>query len=357
MNFSELFYRDKPLFGLDIGHGSIKVMQIETPKGRKPVVTGYGMMPFPRQAIINGIIANFDAISKAMFDLFKSNLHGSIYTRRVACSLPTSHTYNRLMKLPAMADSDIDEAIRLEAEQYIPMPIGNLYIDYEISRRDDSGIELLMVATPKTIVDSYMKLFASLDLEPVALEPSVNGASRLFSFIQADNSQPSILIDVGSVAIDVAVFDKTMIVNSTLAGGSDAMTKAIADKLKIDADKAFEMKSKYGIGVSNNQQQISEAIAPILEGLTKEVRRVMRYYNERVGQSKRTIGQIITSGGGATMPGINQYLTKQMGLPAQTLSPWAGFDFGHLKKPTELEQSAYITVAGEAILNPKEILA
>lgn len=357
MNFNELFYRDKPLFGLDIGHSSIKVMQIEPGNSRRPQVVGYGMMPFPAKSIINGIVVNFDIIGKAMYDLFKDNLHGSIYTRRVACSLPTSHTYNRLMKLPAMADSDIDEAIRLEAEQYIPMPINNLYIDYEISRRDDAGIELLMVATPKTIVDSYMKLFGALDLDPVALEPSVNGASRLFNFVAAANSAPSILIDFGSVAIDVAVFDKTMIVNSTLAGGSEAMTKAIAEKLKIEPAKAFEMKSKYGIGVSNNQQQISEAIAPILENLTKEVRRVMRYYNERVGQSKRTIGQIITSGGGATMPGINQYLTRQMGLPAQSLSPWDNFDFGRLKKPSELEQSAYITVAGEAMLNPKEIFA
>jgi len=357
MNFNELFYRDKPLFGLDIGHSSIKVMQIEPGSSKKPAVVGYGMASFPATAVINGIIVNFDAIGKAMYDLFKERLHGSIYTRRVACTLPTSHTYNRLMKLPGMADRDIDEAIRLEAEQYVPMPINNLYIDYEISKRDDSGIELLMVATPKNIVDSYVKLLESLDLEPVALEPSVNGASRLFGYIDAAHSEPSILIDFGSVATDVAVFDKTMIVNSTLAGGSEAMTKAIAEKLGIDMAKAFEMKSKYGIGVSNNQQQISEAIAPMLEILTKEVRRVMRYYNERVGQSKRTIAHIITSGGGATMPGINQYLTKQMGLPAQTLAPWESFDFGRLKKPTELEQSAYITVAGEAILNPKEIFA
>jgi type IV pilus assembly protein PilM len=357
MNFTELFYRDKPLFGLDIGHSSIKVMQIESSGGKRPTVVGYGMTKFPPQSIINGIVVNFEAIGKSMFDLFKNDLHGNIYTRRVACSLPTSHTYNRLMKLPVMPDHDIDEAIRLEAEQYIPMPIGSLYIDHEISKRDDTGIELLMVATPKNIVDSYIKLLESLDLEPVALEPSVNGASRLFSFTEAAHSEPSILIDFGSVATDVAVFDKTMIVNSTLAGGSEALTKAISEKLKVEPEKAYDMKSKYGIGVSNNQQQISEAIEPMLEALTKEVRRVMRYYNERVGQSKRSIAHIITSGGGATMPGINQYLTKQMGLPAQTLAPWDSFDFGHLKKPVEIEQAAFITVAGEAMLNPKEIFA
>ncbi|MDB5160921.1 MAG: hypothetical protein JWO96_301 [Candidatus Saccharibacteria bacterium] len=351
------FYRDEPLFGLDIGHSSIKVMQLGMENGSAPKVLGYGMTKFPSEAVLNGVISNFDSVSKAMYSLFKNDLHGSIYTRRVACSLPTSHTFSRLMRIPNIPDHDIAEAIKLEAEQYIPMPLANLYIDYDISARDASGIELLMVATPKTIVDSYTKLLESLDLEPVALEPSVNATSRLFSIADAAHTDPSVLIDFGAIATDVAVFDKTIIVNSTLAGGGVMMTKLIAERLKIDEAIADEMKNEYGIGVSENQQQIAEALAPMLDNLVKEVRKIMRYYNERVGQSQRTIAHIITSGGGAMMQGINQYLSKELGLPAKTLDPWQNLDFGHLKKPGELEKSTFITVAGEAILTPKEIFA
>jgi type IV pilus assembly protein PilM len=354
---SQNFYRDEPLFGLDIGHSSIKVMQLELASGSAPKVLGYGMAKFPPQAVLNGVISNFEQMSKAMYGLFKDELHGSIYTRRVACSLPTSHTYSRLMRIPEMPDNDIAEAIKLEAEQYIPMPIANLYIDYDVSTRDASGIELLMVATPKTIVDSYLQLFKALELEPVALEPSVNATSRLFSIADAAHTEPSILIDFGSVATDVAVFDKTMIVNSTLSGGSEMMTKLIAQRLNIDEQEAYEMKSKYGIGASENQHHVAEAVAPMLDALVKEVRKIMRYYNERVGQSDRNIAHIITSGGGATMPGIDEYLSKALGLPAKTLDPWQNLNFGHLKKPAHLEQSAYITVAGEAILSPKEVFA
>lgn len=352
----ENFYRDAPLFGLDIGHSSVKAMQIEMVKNEVPRVLGYGITKFPPEVKMNGVVVNFDLLGKQMYEFFKSGLVGGIYTRRVACSLPTSHSFSRLMKLPEMDTSDISEAIKLEAEQYIPMSVNDLYIDYEISSRDQTGIELLMVATPKSIVDSYVKFLESIDLEPIALEPSMNAATRTYGLIGKTDSEPSILIDFGAVSIDLAVFDKTMIVNSTLAGGSELITKLIGQTLRVGAVEAFEIKSKYGIGVSEMQQKVSLAIQPVLDELIKEVRKILRYYTDRVGQSsKRQITHIATSGGGATMPGINEYLTKELSLPSATLNPWPNLNFGSLKKPPELQQSAYITVAGEAILNPEAI--
>jgi type IV pilus assembly protein PilM len=350
------FYHDEPLFGLDIGHSSFKVMQIEQVKGQAPKVLGYGMSKFPPEVKMRGVIVNFDQLAKHMVDFFKNGLAGEVSTRRVACSLPTSQSFSRLMKIPEMAEADISEAIKLEAEQYIPMPINDLYIEYDISSLDAGGIELLMVATPRTIVDSYVKFLESIDLEPVALEPSMNATTRTYRLTDSTHRDPSILIDFGAVAIDLAVFDKTMVVNSTLAGGSEMITKLIAEALKVDQHKAYEIKSEYGIGVSEMQQKVTTAIQPMLDELIKEVRKILRYYTDRVGQtSKRQITFIKTSGGGATMPGINEYLASELGLPAETLNPWPNLDFGSLKKPPELERSAYITVAGEAMLKPSEI--
>jgi type IV pilus assembly protein PilM len=351
----ENFYHDQPLFGLDIGHSSVKAMELELRAGHPPKVLGYGIGKFPSQVKMNGVITNYELLGKHLYEFFKNGLTGNIYTRRVACSLPTSHSFNRLMKLPVMDDSEIDEAIRLEAEQYIPMPVDKLYIDYEIASRDASGIELLMVATPTTIVDSYVKFLESIDLEPVALEPSMSATSRVFSVADPSHNKPTVLIDFGAISIDLAVFDNTMVVNTTLAGGSELLTKLIGEAMNVSPDEAFQLKSKYGIGVSEKQQKIMAAIQPVLDDLIKEVHRILRYYTDRVGQNHPQISRIVTSGGGATMPGINQFLNRELNLPSETLDPWSNLDFGHLKKPPELHQSAYITVAGEAILNPREI--
>jgi Tfp pilus assembly PilM family ATPase len=96
------FYRDEPLFGLDIGHSSLKAMQVQSAPGKQPEVLGYGSSPFDPTALENGVIVKPQAIAEAMHKLFEKSLVGTITSRRVACSLPTSRTFSRPMKLPVM---------------------------------------------------------------------------------------------------------------------------------------------------------------------------------------------------------------------------------------------------------------
>lgn len=351
------FYRDEASFGLDIGHSSLKVMQLQTTKGKAPKIVGYGYNNYPPGSIANGVIIKPEAIAKSLHELIGGHLIGSISSNKVACSLPTAHTFSRPMRLPAMDENDITEAIHLEAEHYIPIPLASLYIDYEISRRTPESLEILMVAAPRNMVDSYVQLLRSLELDPVALEPAINASSRLFKLTDPSHNQPSLLIDFGSVASDIAVFDQTMFVNSTIAAGGDTMTGLISRSLGIDLAQASEIKSKYGISYSEKQHQIVRAIQPMMDTLLREVRKIMRYYDERAGKGGRKIVQIITIGGGANMPGLTQYLSAQLQLPARLLDPWRKLDFGVLPMPAPIDQSMYTTVAGEAILNSKEVLS
>lgn len=349
------FYHDQPLFGLDFGHSNLKVMQLQTEEGKSPKVLGYGIINYPPEAMKDGVIFNPAAIAKSLHDLFTSHLIGSINTRRVACTIPTARTYSRPMKLPPMSDEDIAEAVHLEAEQYIPISPDSLYIDYEISRKDSEGIELLVVATPKNIIDSYMALLQSVGLEVVSFEPTMNASVRVFSVADASQNEPSIIIDFGSVSVDLAVFDKTMFVNSTVVGGGNDIALMISQRLGVNKEEAFSLKNNYGIGVSEKRLEIQKAIEPILNNLVKETQKIVRYYNERKVQNQRKIAQIVTMGGGANMPGLSAYLSTQLQMPAKMLDPWHKIDFGNLPLPDEIERSVYITVAGEALLSPREI--
>ncbi len=351
-------HRDQPLFGLDIGHSSMKIMQLQRQSGKKPRVLGYGVSNYyPENAISNGVIVNFEVLAHTMRELFSDRLVGNIGTKRVACTVPTSHTFNRPMALPPMDKRQIEEAVELEAKQYIPVPLENLYLDYDISHQDSSGLDLLIVATPKNIVDSCIKLLESAGFEPVALEPTMNAAARLFSMADLARSEASLLIDFGSVAIDIAVFDQSMFVNSTISGGSDTLTNLIAKKLNITPSEAYVIKSQYGIGPGTKNVAVLEASRPILEPMVREVRKIMRYYDERAAGRHRKISQIITTGGGATMRGLNEYLARELGVPTRRLDPWPNIDFGNLQPPTDLASSMYVTVAGEAILSLQEIFS
>lgn len=348
------FYHDEPLFGLDIGSSSLKVMQLASEKSKIPTVAGYGLSGlYSSDCISEGVIVNPKILGDALFDVLKNRLVGSIDTHRVACSVPSSHTFSRPMKLPHMEKDEIAEAVRLEVEQYIPVPIDNLYLDYEVSRWTDKEIELSTVAVPKKIVDSYIDFLEIMGLEPVALEPTMNALARLFSATDVSHSTPSILLDFGSLATDLAVFDQSMYVNSTIPAGIDQVVDMISKKLNITPEEARKLKNSEGI--NSPDSEIMDIVKPTLDNLVKEIQKIIRYHNERNAPAHRIISQLVLSGGGSTMPGIGQYLSKALGMPARMMDPWLGMNFGTLKQPSEFDRSLFLTVAGAATLNPREI--
>jgi type IV pilus assembly protein PilM len=268
-------------------------------------------------------------------------------------SLPVAKTYNRVLTLPKLKPKELYEAVRLEAEQYIPVAIDDLYLDYDITSTTDSSTEVLLSAAPKNIVDSYSSLAELLGLEIVALETTISASGRLVGNAE-NNDVPTILVDFGSLSVDITIYDKQLIVTGTIPGGGDTFTELIAKKLDVSEQVAYTIKTKYGLGVSKKQKDIQEALHPILSSLTREVKKMVRYYEDRANANNK-IGQIITMGGGANLPGLSEYLTNELRLPARMCSPWSHISFGKLQPPNEIEKTMYITSAGLALLESKEI--
>ena len=173
--------------------------------------------------------------------------------------------------------------------------------------------------------------------------------------MHSDNSDvPTVLIDFGSMSNDITVFDKTLVVTSTVPGGGDSFTNLISAKLGVSEHEAHIIKTKYGLGASKKQKQIVEAVTPILEQLLKEVRRMIRYYEERSG-TKHKINQVVTMGGGANMPGLSEYMTDQLRLPVRMIDAWQHLEYSDLQPPAHAEKSMYVTVAGLALVRPEDI--
>lgn len=350
------FYRDKPIFGLDIGFNSIKVMQVDV-ANKQQLVRGYGVARFDSSAVHDGEIVKPETIAKAAFELFDKHLVGSINTRRVAVGIPAARTFNRNVILPKLRSQEINDALRTEAEQYIPLPVDELYMDYDLIHQGAEDNEYLAVAVPKRIVDSYLTLLRLMDLEPVVMETSISAASRLFNY-SGQNDIPTVLIDFGSVSSDITIYDKTLVVTGTVPGGGDVFTELIAKALDVNTQEALIIKTKYGLSMSKKQKEIIEGLTPVLDQLIKEIRRMVRYYEER-GQddAERKIGQIVTIGGGANMPGLAEYLTNTLRMPVRMSDPWQHLKSDGLQLPNSIERTVYATVAGLALIKQQEITA
>ncbi len=345
------FFGDKPIFGLDIGPSSLKVMQIEQINNQKKII-GYGFTSFDRSVINDGVVVDAEKIAEAAAKLFKTELIGDITTRRVAIAIPAYRTFTRSISLPNLKSKEINEAVRLEAEQYVNVPMDQLYLDYEIIRQTSDEIDVFIVAVPKDIVDSYLRLAEILGLETVLIEPTLSSSGRLFS-LDPQSDIATVIIDFGSRSADISIFDKHVLVTGTVQAGGEIFTNAIKEKLNVTLAEAGLIKTKYGLQLSKKQSEIKAALEPILAEVIKEINRMNRYYEERYGNS-RPIGQIITLGGGANMPGLSDYLTNSIRLPVRHTDPWHFISFKGLQPPSDADKPMYATVAGLALANPKE---
>lgn len=351
---SQLLYTDKPLFGLDFGTGCLKVMQVDTNNSKKPSVTGYGTAFFDTSAMKDGVIVDYETIAKAAHKLFSEHLVGEITTRRVAISVPASRTYTREMTLPRMSQKDLAMAVTTEAEQYIPRPLDELCLDYTINDQSTEDMSVYTVAVPRNITDSYLLLAEILGLEAVLIEPTIGASTRLLAYDENSKSVPSVFLDFGTASADISIYDNFINVAGTVPCGGDLFTQRISEALGVTEREATIIKTKYGLSVSKKQDQIKEAVEPLLEKTTREIKRMIRYYEER-GNRKSSIGQVITTGGGANMPGLTDYLTASLRLPTRMFDPWQIFDYGRLQPPSYAERSLYMSVAGLALAQPKEV--
>jgi type IV pilus assembly protein PilM len=351
-----LFLRDKPLFGIDIGHNSVKVMQVDhttlkSPKGARLV--GYGSTTFDNSAFKKGTIIKPEIIAKAVQELFAKNLVGDITTRRVAISLPTYRTYSRSIELPHVSEKELKESIYLEIEQYIPVPLDDLYVDYVVTNKTKDLLNIYAVAIPRDIIDSYVLLMEILGLEPVFIETTMGSATRLFDS-DKNSDLVSVLIDFGSESSDISIFDKSILVTGTVANGGATFTKLIKDSLGVTEAEAALIKSKYGLNLSKKQKEIQQALEPELHDIVKEIKRMSRYYEERFG-NERPISQIITIGGGANMPGLSDYLVSELRMPVRTYDPWQRLNPQNIEPPAQSVRSMYSTVTGLCLCDPREV--
>lgn len=354
-----LFYHDKPLFGMDIGHGSLKVMQVEErsrpSKDRHHKVIGYGFAYFDKAAQEDGVVIQPETIAQAALDLFKHNLVGDITTGRVAMAIPAYRTFSRALQLPTLQAKEMREAVELEAEQYISMPMEEIYIDYEVVKQTKDSTSLFLIAVPKVIVDSYLNLARIMGLETVLIESTLNSSGRLFS-LDSNSGDPALVIDFGSQSSDISIFDQHMLVAGTVQGGGEIFTDKIKNQLNVSADAAGLIKTRYGLSLSKKQKEIKEALDPVLGQIVKEIRRMLRYYEERYG-TERPVKQIITMGGGANIPGLSDYFTNALRMAVRHSDPWQYFDYKGLKPPETADRPMYATVAGLSMIHPKETFA
>lgn len=348
---AKLFYTDKPIIGLDISATGVKVMAIDT---KHWLVLGYGSIDLEPLKIKESLEGNSSYLADNIKVLIKEKIIGELPSNNVAIAVPTARSYTRTFNLPVKVESNLREAVELEVEQYIPIPTSTLNIDYEIIERNKKEITVLMTAMSRSVIDKCITAAESAGLNISLVEPSMSAVARLVTYTE-DGGLPTVVVDIGPASTDIAVLDSGSIrVTSGVTIGGNTFTIDIAKKLGIALENAHQLKVLNGLNAGPRQAKIKSAIEPRLQQILSETRKVMRYYDERLNDGRK-LEQLLIVGSGSNTPGIGEYFTNELVMPARVASPWQKLDFGKLPEPAKQFKPRYLTVAGLACIPPRSI--
>ena len=348
---SKLFYREKTITGIDIGQTAIKMMSLDTKRGEVVCFGSVDIDPERMQAAIKDGDSAF--IVDTLTDLLRNKVIGTFGSKKVVVSIPASQVFTRTLALPLKAERALKSAVELEAEQYIPVPVSSLIIDYQVIGRTDTELSVLMCAAPRKVVTMVTEATERLGLEAVAIEPSMMAVGRLLTATE-NAGLPSIIVDIGAVVTDIAAVDNNSIrVTGSAPIGGNIFTLNIAKSLNTSLEQAHQMKVLYGLSYSTRQKKLTKALAPDLDTILSEVKKLIRYYNDRLGGEK--LEQLLIVGSGANIPGIGEYFTNTLMMAARVADPWQKINFGHLSPPARQVKPRYITVAGAASVTQEEL--
>lgn len=341
----------KTNLALDINSNGLRIMEVRT--GKKPQVLGYGTIDLPRDKVNNSLENPDSYLEDKLVEVLDKKLVGKISSHYVAVSIPTANTFSRMIRLPKEVEKDLSNAIDLEIEQYIPVPKEQLELDYSIISRTSKNIEVLICATPKTIINRVVEIVRSVKLEPVLIEPSMNSIARLLYKNESGHLR-TIVLDIGLTGTDIAVLDKSIKATSSTQIGGNNFTMSIANSMDIPIEKAHQLKLLKGFNKSSEQKAITKALSSDMKAILTEIRKLMRYYEERL--NGKPIEQIIITGVGSNVAGLGDYFTNELYLPVRLANPWQDIVFKNIARPRRILISRYITVAGTSLANQEEAI-
>jgi type IV pilus assembly protein PilM len=329
--------------GIDIGVGSIKVVSLDRDNDKVSLVS-IGEIKNPAPDWLKGDGKNgIEDVARAIKSLWSDLKVGH---RQAVTSLPEDEVVSRLIRLPPLKENEIKDALRFEAETFIPYPLSEVSIDYEVIDQDEAGrLAVFAIAARNKIIESYLKVFKMAGIELNALESPAVAMRRIVNYSVSDKAA-IMLVDMGEKYSDiVSISDGKVYFTRAMSVGGESLTRAISVNLGLDMTSAEEYKKAYGMKEMELEGKIKTAIQPVFASMAEEIRRALGAFREEQGKPAELL---VLSGGGANLPGLAEELTKILGVEVQVIQPFLKIDSTKLVVPIDLnsEGCRYTLAAG-----------
>jgi type IV pilus assembly protein PilM len=322
-----LFVKDTEFFGLDFGSTAIRLVQLRRGSVH-PALVAYGAVPVPSNLTASDAKIDQEKITELVKQLVREN---HVPLKNVVVGLPSNKVFATVITTPKLDNAQLAKAIRYQAEQYIPMALDQVKLDWAVvdQSKDGKQLEVLLVAAPNSAIDRYVTILEGAGLEPLALEANATAVARA---LIPTNNLAVVIVDFGALDSDISIVwnNAPRLIRSVSVGGL-TLVRSVAQNLGLDEVQATQFTYKFGLTQSKLEGQVFKAIKPTLDNMVSEVEKSAKYFTGRYPDVK--IEKLVVTGTASALPELGPYLANSTGLPVEFGNAW-----GNVSYPSGLQE-------------------
>jgi type IV pilus assembly protein PilM len=311
------------LLGIDISSTSVKLLELSR-TGNRFRVESYAVEPLPANAVVEKNIAELEGVGHALSRVLAKARTG---TKAVAVAVAGSAVITKTIEMDAgLSDEELETQLKVEADQYIPYPLEEVAIDFEvqgISPRNAERVEVLLAACRKENVEVREAALGLAGLTAKVVDVEAYALERAFTLLTPQ-------LAGGSEALTVAVVDigATMTTLSVLHNGRIIYTR---EQLFGGRQLTEEIQRRYGLsneeaGLAKKQgglpdDYVAEVLQPFKDAVVQQVSRSLQFFFA-AGQFN-DVDYIMLAGGTASISGLDHLIQQRLGTPTLVANPFA----------------------------------
>lgn len=328
-----------PIVGVDISSTAVKLLQLSR-TGERYRVEHYAVEPLPPNAVVEKNIVEVEAVGEA---ISRAMARSGSKAKHAAAAVAGSAIITKTIPMPADLDEEeMESAVELEAVNYIPYPIEEVSLDFEVLGPvpgNEEMVQVLLAASRSENVETRAEALKLggltakvIDVEAFAIE---NAFSLLAGTLNAPHDGIVALVDIGATMTTLNIIrESRSLYNREQVFGGKQLTDEVMRRYGLSYEEAGLAKRQGGLPESYE----IEVLEPFKEALVQQISRLLQFFY--AGSEFNRVDQIVLAGGCASIPGVPEMVEEQLGVPAIVANPLAHMTLGSRVQAHALAQDA-----------------
>jgi len=317
--------KTSPVLGIDISSTTVKLLELSR-QGGSYRVESYAVAHLPPEAVIEKDVNQVETVGALIRDLVARS---KTRVKRIAAAVSGSAVIIKTVTMPdGLSDEELEAQLAVEADQYIPYPLEEVAIDFEVlAPAANNTVTVLLVACHQQTIDARVDALEIAGLTVGIMDVEVLAMGRALALLEkqlpGENLRSVAMVDIGASMTTLSVFsDGESVYTREQFFGDKQLTDEIMNRYGLSFEEAGLAKKQQGLPEDYEQ----EVLQPFREALVQQVSRSLQFFLS--SSEHASLDCIVLCGDVASISGLGELAQERLLTPVIIANPFADMTVG-----------------------------